>query len=239
MYPVLQRLNKKFNLNSVVTDGSGAPTHPIPLDHNNVEILFTGQRGRIIELIQESTMVVGCMAWLTDLAILASLRDRKVCIIVNKEDFLRPDSTDHSDHNKKLREAYSKLGGFGRENMTVLYDVHNLMTEDEAGVRCVGMANIQKQPAWPRMHHKFLICRFDPLPDEDNKCRPIASGFQAVITGSYNMTFNATNSFENTIILNNREWAEQFYKEFEYLFGLSEPLDWDTPWVAPEYRVGT
>lgn len=32
---------------------------------------------------------------------------------------------------------------------------------------------------------------------------------------------------------------EAYYKEFQQIYALSEPLDWETEWAAPELRIGT
>jgi phosphatidylserine/phosphatidylglycerophosphate/cardiolipin synthase-like enzyme len=103
------------------------------------------------------------------------------------------------------------------------------------GVRCVGNYNADKHPAWPRMHNKFLVFCADrgepgwPYPDEP----------ECVWTGSYNMTFNAQKSFENSVIIHDRDIAAAYAWEWSQILAFSEPLDWESRWCAPEYRIGT
>ncbi len=60
-----------------------------------------------------------------------------------------------------------------------------------------------------------------------------------VWTGSFNLTQNAVASFENAVIISNPRIVQAYTVEFEQLFALSEPLDWTTEYVEPEYRIGT
>lgn len=62
------------NLNTLAALGDGGEkngtSHPAPVVCDGVEVLFCDQRRRLIELITNSSAVVGCVAWLTDLSIL-------------------------------------------------------------------------------------------------------------------------------------------------------------------------
>jgi phosphatidylserine/phosphatidylglycerophosphate/cardiolipin synthase-like enzyme len=60
-----------------------------------------------------------------------------------------------------------------------------------------------------------------------------------VWTGSFNFTKNATYSFENAIVSRDRNLVAAYFSEFSQLAALSEPLDWEVEWVAPEWRIGT
>ena len=33
--------------------------------------------------------------------------------------------------------------------------------------------------------------------------------------------------------------VQAYYQEWGQVFALSEPLDWESEWVEPEYRIGT
>lgn len=237
------RPSNEMNLNKieVPNDGSGHHQREAHVECDDVEVLFEGQKKRIIELIKESTMVVGCVAWLTDFDILTALKGRPVSIIIQKEDFLRPDLRSRGNFNSKLRQAYESLSGFYREELTVALSTSNFSWEDkEKAIRCAGLANLQKKSAWPRMHHKFMLFRALPLGSVDGYQMPsVSEGFQTVVTGSYNMTHNAVNSLENMVVITKKPIVDAYYGEFEKIFCLSEPLDWKSAWVAPEYRIGT
>lgn len=60
-----------------------------------------------------------------------------------------------------------------------------------------------------------------------------------VWTGSYNFTQNAERSWENAVIIRDPVIADAYLREWAQLYSLSEPLDWKSPYVAPEWRIGT
>ncbi len=95
--------------------------------------------------------------------------------------------------------------------------------------RCAG--RIVKQGEFiPRMHNKFLVfCSRD----EEGCYDPIE-----VWTGSYNMSKTATLGFENGVGIISREIAKGFLCEFSDILLLSEPLDWQSEWIAPQLAIG-
>lgn len=225
--------------------GANGTKHPDPVVCDGVEVLFYNQRARLIELINRSSVVVGCAAWLTDLAVLAALQNKTVCIIVQKEDFLRPDFNDDRWYKDKLQAAYKKLSGISRYELKTPFSVC-AGDDSEPAILCAGLANPHKKSAWPRMHHKFLLFRFNDVPADEcdlqnDECEGHSKfgNFDAVFTGSYNITKNATNSLENSLIITKQPIVDAYYQEFEHVFGMSEPLDWNSEWVNPRYRVGT
>lgn len=101
-------------------------------------------------------------------------------------------------------------------------------------VRCVGNLNREKSPAFPRMHNKFLVfCNI-----EDREGCEIVEPY-AVWSGSFNFTYNAANSLENAVLIRQPEIVKAYYREFGQIMALSEPLNWDSEWSAPEWRIGT
>ena len=100
-------------------------------------------------------------------------------------------------------------------------------------VRCVGNHNSDRSPAFPRMHNKFLVfCSIDH--DSRKIYRPYA-----VWTGSFNLTSNAAVSLENAVIIHSSAIAEAYLNEWSQILALSEPLDWETEWIEPPWRIGT
>ncbi|HEY9640318.1 MAG TPA: hypothetical protein V6C57_07530 [Coleofasciculaceae cyanobacterium] len=61
----------------------------------------------------------------------------------------------------------------------------------------------------------------------------------AVWTGSFNMSENATKSLENAVYIQDKAIARAYYNEWAQIEALSEPLDWETAWSEPEWRVGS
>ncbi|MEI7487550.1 MAG: hypothetical protein WCJ72_09105 [Chryseobacterium sp.] len=220
------------------------------------EIYFRNLEDAIIRHIDQASYVYGCVAWLTNFKILNALQNTKnVGIVVQKEDFLRPDTSFNSKSGKDwktdLRKAYTSLPGSNRQlgdkddirhawhQIDELSD-HKLdaglrkisylnfsHSWDWQPVRCMGNYNREKNPAFPRMHNKFLIfCNEKHTP-------------YGVWTGSCNLSENSNKSLENAIYLEGKEAVWAYFNEFQQIFALSEPLDWEQDWCQPEFRIGT
>lgn len=201
-----------------------------------VEVIFRSHQARLVQEIARSPIVLGCVAWMTDAVVLAALaKCRHVSIIVQKEDFLRPDLGQTRTHNlRRLYDAlpaplmrYSLPGGVS--------DLNYAGDPSIAAVRCVGHHNSEKKSAWPRMHNKFLIfCDQEP---DGGGLRDVAP--RRVWTGSYNISANAASSWENAVMIDSAEVAGAYAREYGQIMAFSEPLDWTSPWVEPEYRIGS
>lgn len=61
----------KYNLNELVDDNNSCKS-------NNIEVVFRDIKSRLISLIEESDIVLGAVAWLTDKDILESLKKYNV-----------------------------------------------------------------------------------------------------------------------------------------------------------------
>jgi hypothetical protein len=108
------------------------------------------------------------------------------------------------------------------------------------GVRCCGRAPVRGETA-PRMHNKFLIlCERAGLDSEfDPDLRRFDVHPRAVWTGSFNLTRNATRSFENAVLIHEDEIALAYFYQYQQIAALSEPLDWQSAEPNPEWRLGT
>ena len=221
-------------------------------------VFFKNLEDRLIRLVRQADIVLGCVAWVTSELILKALAEKKgVSLIVQKEDFLRPDLMPSDNWSRRLRQLYESLPKrLDRRDFPGLLSVLTVETDSFIDpVRCVGNYNIDKQPACPRSHHKFvLFCRgvehcvckecqerlsfeieyFDDAEYEDHlmHIHPYA-----VWTGSFNFTKNAVMSFENAVILYDPKIVDAFYHEYVQVAVLSEPLDWKTPWTKREGHV--
>ncbi len=207
-----------------------------------VSVIFRNQKEILLHKITEYNCIVGCIAWLTDCDILEALsRVDRVAIVVQKEDFLRPDLNATKKFGPKLRKAYDKIKPHhGRLAWPGLMGKLSTSCDDTIiPIRCVGNHNVKKKPAFPRMHNKFLV--FGTFEESSNA----KGGYTAnlanheVWTGSYNLSKNAANSLENAVLIKNKKIARAYYNEFCQIFALSEPLDWESVWCAPEFRIGT
>lgn len=222
-------------------DGPDTPLEDFSCVHGESEVIFRNLKHRLIQEISNSEAVLGCVAWLTDPEILEALSKVKTCIVVQKEDFLRPDLESNSKNWKnQLRSSYNKLNsGVERYALPGIASSLNTQADPTAhAIRCVGNHNSKKDPAFPRMHNKFIVLgRFENNPSSNNY--PIHFQPQKVWTGSFNFTKNAVKSFENAIILNNSKIAEAYANEFAQIFALSEDLDWTSDWIEPFFRIGS
>jgi hypothetical protein len=235
------KLKGGYGLNRALADYS------IASESNEIEVVFRDLEGELIKRIARADVVLGCVAWLTNENIIESLAyKRGVSIIVQKEDFLRPDQNSSGDWKVKLSSLYSRINnGMCRAAEGFEGTILREMSTSEVGwdiepVRCVGNHNSEKNPAFPRMHNKFLIFCHDikssyaGKPFQDHNFVPYE-----VWTGSFNFSKNACNSFENAVIIRDKKILKAFLHEYAQIAALSEPLDWTSDWCAPEWRIGS
>lgn len=226
------------------TDTAYKSLPPATTDVGDVRVVFRDWEQEIIAYIGAYEAFVGCVAWLTNEAVLSALADKPCQILVQKEDFLRPDAGGkNSARAQHLRPLYANLQSIAPDHYNLpggaTFSPFNwgpdsgLMLE---AVRCVGVRNLRGRTT-PLMHHKFLVGgRTDRSGDQ------YAGEYfvpQAVWTGSANLTANGTRSAENCLIMKNGAVARAYYEEWGRLLGISEPLDWDSEYMEPEWRVGT
>lgn len=244
-----------------------------------VRVYFRDLEFRLIQHIRAADAIFGCVAWLTNRRILSELAKKETAVVVQKEDFLRPDGDDPGeDWKPRLRTMYDALSCsldrfyFGN----IIRRLSWSRDQSISAVRCVGNHNGEKKSASPRMHNKFLVFAhitrnfrnfeniqtWEKYLEEDGRSTDLkegdwscietysdASGCHverrttlepyAVWTGSFNLTQNASRSLENALYLTSPEIVQAYYSEFGQIMALSEPLDWYSKWVAPEWHVGS
>lgn len=240
-------MNKKIDLTKLLipsADGPDEPLNDYSCISGNTEILFRNLERRLIQEIKNSEVVLGCVAWLTHFPILKALSTRDSIMVVQKEDFLRPDLyANERNWKDSLRSAYNNLScSFTRYDLPGVGNSLSTSCDPRISpVRCVGNHNSGKLAAFPRMHNKFLVfCDVEineDIPEDHFGHRSIVP--TKVWTGSFNFSDNATKSFENAVLISDSKIARAFANEFSQIFALSESLDWSQNWVAPEYRIGT
>ena len=207
----------------------------------NVKVIFHRQKEEILEYINQYNSVMGCVAWLTDGDILKALATKEiVSIIVQKEDFLRPDL---SSSNKRLQKLYASLPTYEHRKYLSSLAASLSIGGDQSlkAIRCMGNHNSEKSPSFPRMHHKFLVFTNDfafnlNAPPQYSWT---ISDSDCVWTGSYNLSYTSQHSLENVVVLRSEEIVRAYIDEWSQMLALSEPLDWESPWCAPEWRIGT
>ena len=115
---------------------------------------FRNVRDALVGYINRYDYMVGCVAWLTDPVILRALATRcGVSIIVQKEDFLRPDCDERLD----IRDLYGSIrSSFNRSQIKGILNSMSFVSYQELdAIRCVGNHNSNKSPA-----HRGLIISF-------------------------------------------------------------------------------
>ncbi|WP_017446854.1 phospholipase D-like domain-containing protein [Gayadomonas joobiniege] len=209
-------------------------------DAKGIEVYFRNIESILLSHIEKADAVFGAVAWLTSYTILDALAKKdNVSIIVQKEDFLRPDVGSRTDFKDTLRKKYRNLKcdltrySFGN----ILSSVSVASDPSLDPVRCVGNHNRDKSPAFPRMHNKFLIfSKVEPSSDDHGIEKVTPYG---VWTGSFNLTKNATLSLENALYIKDELIVKAYFREYGQIAAMSEELNWNSDWAAPEWRIGT
>lgn len=240
-YPSYQPRN--LNRLGIPTDGSSLEN---TADNSTAgfasTVYFRNLNQHLIEHIQQADLVIGCVAWMTNTSILTAMASvpHGVSIIVQKEDFLRPDLEAQQGWQWRLRQLYNSLPA-PPERYTFHPLVGGLSYAGDPSiqpVRCVGNHNNTRTPAFPRMHNKFLVfCNVGKTTGDSYSTSPIQP--HTVWTGSFNLTQTATESLENALVITDPPIVEAYYNEWQSILALSEPLDWTTEWAFPEWRLGS
>lgn len=231
------------NLNEMLIETDGEPEalndHGITM--GAVTVHFRDLVTRLCDFIATADVVVGCVAWITHPSVLNALTHCEgVSLIVNKEDFLRPDGGYVND----ARLRYNGLSGINRYEHEPAFGLNVASDPTTAPVRCVGVCDGRKPSFRPRLHHKFLVSlrvTERPVTDPETGWEIGNTKHQAVAvwTGSFNPTRGGERSLENAVVLSDPVIATSYYAEWGQALALSEPLDWSSEWVEPEYRIGT
>jgi hypothetical protein len=225
-------MGSKFDLNDVQPSGDEYVEGAFRVHHRDeqadVEAFVDQLPMYLCERIKDASFIAGCMAWFTNRRVLDVMaRLETGCqIVVQKEDFLRPDD---DVTNIELRALYGQLkcpdrfnlplsDGSGRVSLSYLGD------PSCDAVRCMGVRN---RGNGPRMHHKFFVFfNRDLVP-------------YAVWTGSFNATSNGQRSRENAVFIRSARLARFYADEWTRALSLSEPLDWESEYVDPQWRFGS
>ncbi|WP_414756353.1 phospholipase D-like domain-containing protein [Anabaena sp. CCY 9910] len=228
---------------------------------DKIIVHFEDIENALIKYISQSKFCLGCVAWLTNERILSALSNCSVVsIIVQKEDFLRPDyigmkadwHKKQDSFKKKIKQMYKALPRGVCQDDLILEDetelnsrinekINQMYQETKISpglissgtywetdpIRTLGEINEDKIPAFPRMHHKFIIfCNWFYEP-------------YAVWTGSFNFTYNGTQSLENGVYITDKYIVKAYWYEWVFNFIRSEVLDWDHEYKNPFLTIGS
>jgi hypothetical protein len=191
--------------------------------------------------IERADFVFCCFAWLTNYRVLDAMEALKhgCSVVVQKEDFLRPDTGHNSKSDRMLREKYAKLKTQWRLNLPGIAGSLSMCGGCEGdAVRCAGVSNNDRRQAAPRMHHKFAVACTVSVKTHYEQEYPEFSPY-STWTGSFNPTINGTMSRENAVVIESKTVSHFYLEEWTKVFAMSEPLDWSSEWCSPEWRIGT
>lgn len=197
--------------------------------NGSITVHFRNLKEKLLSEIHESEIILGAVAWLTDHDILEAISKKPCQIVLQKEDFLRPDmEVSLSNRSKlKLKEAYENIL-FGYTSMNFSNKIMELSYDDIFDIepiRCFGYLTDKYRHCSPKMHNKFLI-----FADFDTDSGKINA--KKVWSGSANLTEMSMHSLENAILIEDKIIAMQYLKEYEYIYYLSESLSWDSTWES-------
>ena len=231
----INNLNKSF-IPDDSPNSKGVPIENPTCTSGPITVYFRDAMEQLAKRIKEADYVFGCVAWLTNERILNALSEAKgVAVVVAKEDWLRPDI----DQYQSVKNLYNTLKPMEWSLRSLPFLDTSLRSVSMCSsigyndtVRCFGNFNSEKKLAWPRLHHKFLV--FGNYNTETESINPYG-----VWTGSLNLTHNSEQSLENGMFILDSKLANAFSKEFTQIYAMSEGLDWNHIYTAPEYRIGT
>lgn len=222
----------------------------------DIEIIFRNINTRLIKEIKglpKNHVVFGCVAWFTDFNILKAMKGKSYGIVLQKEEFLRPDKVIRTENgrfnwNKTLRKYYEEASHPTIPDEIILPfkfrssidDLNWYNCQGFGEFRCIGYIpeNKNEKSSIPRMHNKFLI--FAEF--KKNKNDPGGNLLPyKVWTGSYNMSQNASNSLENVVIMTDEKVVQYYCQEWANLYINSEKLDWESEYFFPDddFQIGS
>lgn len=163
--------------------------------------LLATQRRRLV--------VVGCVAWITDAALLADIAAAArggVCFVMQDEPWLRAETF-------AALPALSRTQLFGNVAPPPAGPHDN---DTPIAAWCAGRINTENAVAWPRMHRKTLtLCYVD----DSAAIVPYAAWL-----GSYNLTATARRSVEDAVLLHSAALAAYTYREFLCMLAHARPV---------------
>lgn len=203
-------------------------TAPSEFASTEARVVFRQIEETIVSLIRKSDFVVGCVAWLTNTAILEVLSQCRGCqFVVQTEDWLRPDSGDYT--LARQRELIRALPALDNYSLPITPSLCALFDVDPIRLSGVPKNNLRNQP---RMHHKFAI--FGNYITQPTEQSPWHICYHTVFTGSFNWTRNATMSLENGVILKGSEILDAYCWEYFQVLLASRKIEQEW-WDAPTY----
>ena len=197
--------------------------------------------GILEEAARDGATCFGAIAWLTDRRILRALTHIPTAMLIQKEDFLRPEAGAQEGWQEELRKAYEAILEPCESRYGLPGIAKGLSVSGDPGLEAVRCVGERPEPGRdnPRMHNKFLVFAHRKENKKEGFYSEIEWSPYAVWTGSANLTDTTDRSWENSLFIGSEKIAQAYLDEWVQLFTMSEPLDWQSPYVDPEWRIGT
>ncbi|WP_206483268.1 phospholipase D-like domain-containing protein [Thalassotalea sp. G2M2-11] len=208
-----------MNINSLFDDSNSS------YEDSLLKVVFDNIELEVCKEIEKHNLIVGCTLTLSNEKIIEALssNEKEVCIIVDKKSSLKK--------QRFLKDSSSNLTAFKFDPSTFgdLYlltspDVKQINNKDP--IRLFGLStepyeevgdDNETRKRYPLSHQKFLVfCNYD----NDGTISA-----EKIVTGSFNFSDNAPYSRENVIFINDPKVANLFYREWQRIATLSEPLN--------------
>ncbi|TNZ68409.1 hypothetical protein CGK41_23860 [Vibrio parahaemolyticus] len=178
----------------------------------NVNVNFFDNEEWFIKEIGNYDVVLGCVPWFTNREIIKELMSKKgVCIVTDKNAM--------GKYIEKRLPLFKKIPTLKFDvsklpSNNSYFDGRELQGTNTSSIRVFGMP---KKDFTPMLHYKFFImCDIDENQDILVK---------SVITGSFNLSDNATNSREVLLKISDEHVVQCFYYEWAKAFILSENVE--------------
>jgi len=210
-----------------------------------VRVFFQSWKQELLKLIEEHDHVYGCVAYLTDIDILKALsKKQSVQILIQHEDFLRPDGKLTKKHLQKAYDNLPRADWHAMEDRRTLTIADQISTNGQPAGHDDPILQVKSKDAKQGgvLHHKFLVFWKDSgyTHDEEGMLQDLQ--YSGVWTGSVNITNTATDNLENAVYMESHEIAEAYMTEWAQILLLAERLDWNVEYNferGRNFRLGT
>ena len=236
-------------------DGTQISQEDFSTESGTVTVIFRNHLENLAELIQRAAAMnlacVGAIAWLTDPHILYQLTKLRTHIIVQKEDFLRPDvDQDNPYREMLLRADYDDIKGLEtRYDLPGIYSSLSFATDPTLeGVRCLGnrpepgVASPNAQQVFRVLQHRYDLSsrlHFKGTRRTLPECPPTPMAAPVRVDRLVQRHHKWPQLMGNSLIIQDVTIAQAYLDEWCQLLALSEKLDWEDPYVTPQWRIGT
>ena len=206
--------------------------HDHSLETQAIDVFFRNIKERLLCCISQADAIIGAVAWITDLDILTSLSEKPTLLVIQKEDFLRPDLVGRlsKEAKDKLLRSYQRFKSFNGKKIACGPFAEGKEEEYNSldPILCFGNCWPPEAFRLPKMHNKFIVF----LKEVDGLYYP-----SAVWTGSYNFTRQSMYSLENALLIKDMCIATSYACEAQMIYLMGEPLDWSREWINPNLRT--